>query len=152
MREVEKMTEEIGRRRSEWRRHKAHLEEVGRWMSDVLEDAEYRLDRVLRRCKGVSGTDGGSGAEEEKGRHEEIPAGIFREIKDERERTWVHSILRVCSPAAGEQMEVREVVELLAEHHKMSRDTLRGNVMSVLLDEAIGKRGAVKFVKGLKRR
>ena len=81
-----------------------------------------------------------------------MPSGIFREVREERERTWVQSILHVCQPAAGEQMEVRELVELLAAHHKLSRDTLRGNVMSVLSDEAIGKRGVVKFVKGLKRK
>ena len=159
MREVEKMAEEVGKRRSEWRRHKAHLDEVGRWMSDVLEDAEYRLDRVLRRVKGGAGgisVSGGISAvgaiEDEKGPKEDVPSGIFREVREERERAWVQSILRVCQPAAGEQMEVRELVELLAAHHKLSRDTLRGNVMSVLLDEAIGKKGVVKFVKGLKRK
>jgi hypothetical protein len=99
-----------------------------------------------------TGGAGGVGAEEEKGYNEDVPSGIFREGKEERDRGWVHSILRVCQPAAGEQIEVRELVELLSAHHKLSRDTLRGNVMSVLLDEAIGKKGVVKFVKGLKRK
>lgn len=170
IREVEKMAEELGKRRSEWRRHKAHLDEMGRWVSDVLEDSEYRLDRILRRAKGVTSVAGAlpsasplplaaplpvavpSAGEEEKGSKEDMPSGIFREVREERERTWVQSILHVCQPAAGEQMEVRELVELLAAHHKLSRDTLRGNVMSVLSDEAIGKRGVVKFVKGLKRK
>jgi hypothetical protein len=159
VREVEKMVEEVSKRRTEWRRHKAHLEEVGRWMGDVLEDAEYRLDRVLRRVRGggqsqvASLVGAGVGADEEKTRLE-VPAGIFRETKDERDMGWVQSILRVCEPASGSegQMEVRELVELLAAHHKLSRDTLRGNVMSVLRDEAIGKKGPVKFVRGLVRR
>ena len=58
----------------------------------------------------------------------------------------------MCQGAEGEQMEVRELVELLAPLHKLSRDTLRTNVMSVLRDEAIGKKGVVKFVKGLAKR
>lgn len=151
VREVEKMAEEVGKRRTEWRRHKAHLEEMGRWMGDVLEDAEYRLDRVLRRAKGPSGAP--LSLQEEKGQ-EPVPAGIFRESKDDRDAGWIQSILRVCQVAdtPQEQIEVRELVELLAAHHKLSRDTLRANVMSVIRDDAIGKKGVVKFVKGLTRK
>lgn len=165
MREVEKMAEDLGKRRSEWRRHKAHLDEMGRWVSDVLEDSEYRLDRILRRVKGTSGAIGGVGVsgaigagvsvEDVKGQdspQEDVPVGVFRESREERERAWIHSILRVAQAAPGEQMEVRELVELLAGQHKLSRDTLRANVMSVVRDDAIGKKGVVKFVKGLVRR
>lgn len=168
IREVEKMAEDLGKRRSEWRRHKAHLEEMGRWMGDVLEDSEYRLDRILRRVRGISGAGGttvvapatsvpseaggGSAASEDIKEHEDIPVGVFRESREERDRAWIDSILRVAQPAPCEQMEVRELVELLAAHHKLSRDTLRGNVMSVIRDDAIGKKGVVKFVKGLVRR
>ena len=83
---------------------------------------------------------------------EEVPVGVFRENREERDRLWIQSILRVTQAAPGEQIEVRELVELLAAHHKLSRDTLRGNVMSVVRDDAIGKKGVVKFVKGLVRR
>ena len=161
VREVEKMIEEVGKRRTEWRRHKAHLEEVGRWMSDVLEDSEYRLERILRRARPSGSVPSGlqvgyglqvaSGSEEKSG-GEPIPPGIFRETKDERETGWIRSILRVCEPVAEGQMEIRELVELLTTYHKLSRDTLRGNVMSILRDDAIGKKGPVKFVKGLVRR
>jgi hypothetical protein len=152
VREVEKMAEELGRRRTEWRRHKAHLDEIGRWMGDLLEDSEYRLDRILRRAKGALQAGQGQGQGDEKVR-EEVPAGIFRETKDEREAGWIQSILRVCQPSDPQgQMEVREIVELLAAHHKLSRDTLRANVMSIVRDDAIGKKGVVKFVKGLVRR
>lgn len=149
VREVEKMVEELGRRRTEWRRHKAHLEEIGRWMGDVLEDSEYRLDRILRRTRRA--VVGGAGVEEEK-EAEPIPPGVFRDTKEDRDMGLIRSILRVCQGAEGEQIEVRELVELLAPFHKLSRDTLRTNVMSVLRDSAIGKKGVVKFVKGLAKR
>lgn len=171
VREVEKMAEELGRRRTEWRRLKAHLDEVGRWVGDVLDDSEYRLERILGRARvplaasgAGSGSASGAGAsgsaatafspgsasvEEEK-----VPAGIFREVREDRERVWIQSIMRVCEPAADAegQIQVREVVELLLSHHKLSRDTLRTNVMSVLRDDAIGKKGPVKFIRGLVRR
>lgn len=157
VREVEKMAEDLGRRRTEWRRHKAHLEELGRWMGDVLEDSEYRLDRILRRAKGQGQQGQGRGQGQGQGQgqgdeKEDVPEGIFRETKDERDAGWIQSILRVCSPSKEGQMEVREIVELLTGHHKLSRDTLRANVMSVVRDDAIGKKGMVKFVRGLVRR
>jgi hypothetical protein len=153
VREVEKMAEDLGRRRTEWRRHKAHLDELGRWMGDVLEDSEYRLDRILQRAKGQrqQGLQG-QGPQGQGDEKEDVPEGIFRETKDERDAGWIQSILRVCSPLKEGQMEVREIVELLTGHHKLSRDTLRANVMSVVRDDAIGKKGMVKFVRGLVRR
>lgn len=157
VREVEKMAEELGRRRTEWRRLKAHLDEVGRWVGDVLDDSEYRLERILGRARvplAASGaatalSHGSASVEEEK-----VPAGIFREVREDRERAWIQSIMRVCEPAVDVegQIQVREVVELLLSHHKLSRDTLRTNVMSVLRDDAIGKKGPVKFIRGLVRR
>ena len=147
VREVEKMAEELGRRRTEWRRHKAHLDEIGRWVGDVLEDSEYRLDRILRRAR-PSVLDPSLGEEKEN----EPPAGVFRESRDERDVGWIQSIMRVCQASQGEQIEVRELVELLVPHHKLSRDTLRSKVMSIIRDDAIGKKGVVKFVKGLVRR
>jgi hypothetical protein len=55
--------------------------------------------------------------------------------------------MRVCVP--GDQIEVRELVDLLAPHHKLSKDTIRTNIMSIIRDTAIGKKGVVKYVKGI---
>lgn len=151
IREVEKMVEDLGRRRTEWRRHKSHLEEMGRWMNDVLEDSEYRLDRILKRTQrsslpitSTNGSQSTSGDTENK-----IPEDVFRETKDERDMTWIQSIMRVCVP--GDQIEVRELVDLLTPHHKLSKDTIRTNLMSIIRDTAIGKKGVVKYVKGLSK-
>ena len=153
VREVEKMAEELGKRRTEWRRHKAHLEELGRWVGDVLEDSEYRLDRILRRARPSAAVAGSLSPLDSDEKSAELPpVGVFRDTKEERDAGWIQSIMRVCQGSHGEQMEVRELVELLAPHHKLSRDTLRANIMSVVRDDAIGKKGVVKFVKGLVRR
>lgn len=151
VREVEKMVEELSRRRTEWRRHKTHLEELTRWMSDMLEDSEYRLDLILRRTKTASAS---QESEDEKSASMciDIPWAVFRETKEDRDLGWIRSIMRVSSFSEGDQMEVRELVDRLAPLHKLSRDTLRANVMSVLRDDAIGKKGVVKFVKGLIRK
>jgi hypothetical protein len=76
-----------------------------------------------------------------------IPEDVFRDTKDDRDVQWIQSIMRVC--VAGDQIEVRELVDLLAPHHKLSKDTIRTNLMSIIRDTAIGKKGVVKYVKGL---
>jgi len=143
IRDVEKAIEEMSKRRVEWRRHKAHLDELGRWAADLLADSEERLDRILKRAK--TGSHGDAVVIE-------VPTGIFRDGDSERDRTWVQSIMSVCSAEEGATMQIRELVDLLQPHHKLSADTIRANVMSVLLDGAVVKKGIVKYVKGLVKR
>lgn len=144
IRELERAVEELGRRRTEWRRHKAHLDEVSRWTADLLEESEGRLDRLLKRAKNVQ-----EGHGVRVGEPLVIPEGVFRESGEEKERGWIHSVMAVCVP--GGEIEVRELVELLSGHHKLSKDTIRSNVMSVVRDSAVVKKGVVKYIRGISR-
>lgn len=145
VRELEKVAEDIGRRRTDWRRHKAHLDELARWTNDLLDESESRLDRLLRKLRSDNSVSGVSAVLE-------VPEGVFRECEGERERGWIQSIMRVCEADAEQQIEVRELVELLSAHHKLSKDTIRSNVMSIMKDGAIVKKGVIKYVKGLCKR
>jgi hypothetical protein len=138
IRELEKAVEELGKRRTEWRRHKAHMEELTRWTTDLLDESEDRLDRILKKARTVEESDAGPMV---------IPEGVFRETAEEREMTWIRSIMRVSVP--GVEMEVRELVDLLSAHHKLTKDTIRSNVMSVVRDTAVLKRGVIKYIKGI---
>ena len=71
------------------------------------------------------------------------------ESGEEKERIWVGSIMRCCVP--GGEIEVRELVELLKSQHKLSADTIRSNVMSVLRDSSVFKKGIVKWVNGISK-
>jgi len=147
IRELERAVEELGRRRTEWRRHKAHLDEVSRWTGDLLEESEGRLDRLLKRAKNVpevTTTHGRGGGEPLV-----IPEGVFRDSGEEKERGWIESVMRVC--VSGGEMEVRELVELLSGHHKLSKDTIRSNVMSIVRDSAVVKKGVVKYIRGISK-
>jgi len=42
-------------------------------------------------------------------------------------------------------------VELLKSQHKLSSDTIRSNIMSVLRDTAVIKKGIVKWVTGISK-
>jgi hypothetical protein len=78
-----------------------------------------------------------------------IPEGVFRDSTEEKELTWIKSVMKVCE--VGGEIEVRELVELLSAHHKLSKDTIRSNIMGVICDRAIIKRGVVKYIKGISK-
>jgi hypothetical protein len=145
IRELERAVEELGKRRTEWRRHKAHLDEMGRWTADLLEESEGRLDRLLKRAKNIQEVHVGHRI----GEPLVIPEGVFRDSGEEKERSWIQSVMRMCVP--GGEMEVRELVELLSAHHKLSKDTIRSNVMSIIRDSAVVKKGVVKYIRGISK-
>jgi len=141
IRELEKAIEDISKRRTDWRRHRAHLDELSRWTMDLLDESEGRLDRLLKKARNHE--------EQIEDRPFVIPEGVFRDSGEEKEIMWMKSIMKVCSP--GGEIEVRELVELLTTHHKLSRDTIRSNVMSIIKDSAVLKKGVVKYIKGISK-
>jgi hypothetical protein len=141
VRELEKAMEDVSKRRTEWRRHKAHLDELGRWTTDLLDESEGRLDRLLKRARQTE--------ENVANVPLVIPEGVFRDSGEEKEMSWMRSIMKVCSP--GGEMEVRELVELLSTQHKLSKDTIRSNVMSIVRDSAVLTKGVVKYIRGISK-
>ena len=140
IRELEKAVEEIGKRRTDWRRHKAHLDELSRWTSNILDESEDRLDKLLKKARHTETVESDVS---------NLPADVFRESGEEKERIWSNSIMKVCS--IGGEIEVRELVCLLEKHHKLSKDTIRTNVMSIIKDSAVIKRGIIKYIKGISK-
>jgi hypothetical protein len=57
--------------------------------------------------------------------------------------------MKVCEP--GGEIEVRELVDLLGAHHKLSKDTIRSNIMAIMKDSAVIKKGVVKYIKGISK-
>jgi len=140
VRELEKAIEELAKRRTEWRRHKAHLDEMGRWTADLLDESEDRLDRLLKKARNTEEIASGPLV---------IPEDVFRETGEEKEMTWIKSVMRVCSP--GGEIEVRELVDLLGNYHKLTKDTIRSNIMSIVKDTAVVKKGVIKYIKGISK-
>ena len=142
VRELEKAIEELSKRRTEWRRHKSHMDELSRWTTDLLDESEDRLDRMLKKARNAE--------EVESAAHPlVIPEDVFRDSGEEKEKVWTKSVMRVCVP--GGEIEVRELVDLLGAYHKLSKDTIRTNVMSCIKDSAVTRRGLVKFIKGISK-
>lgn len=141
IRELEKAIEDISKRRTDWRRHKAHLDEIGRWTADLLDESELRFDRILKKARNAE--------EAFVNQSFTIPENVFRDSSEEKELNWIKSIMKVCE--AGGEIEVRELVELLTAHHKLSKDTIRSNVMSIIKDSAVIKKGVVKYINGISK-
>jgi len=142
IRELQKAIEELSKRRTEWRRHKAHLDEISRWTQDLLDESESRLDRILKRTQQNE-------VSIESDSTVSLPDDVFRESKDEKDIQWGKSIMKVCS--LGGQIEVRELVDLLTSQYKLSKDTIRSNIMSIIKDSAVAKKGVIKFIKGISK-
>ena len=139
VRELEKQLADVAKRRTEWKTHKGRIDDMLRWTTDLLEEAEGRLDRLLKAIRGVAS-----------GSVLPVPTGIFREADDDRSRQWVQSILSVSIASPDASIELRDLVDKLAEIHKLSKDTIRSHVKSVLLDSSIEKgKGNVAIIKGL---
>lgn len=157
MREIEKGVEEVAVRRKEWRLHKSKMEEIVRWIGGMLEESEGRLEKLLDKVKGmvvvVGSGEGGMMNDEEGGSGSRR---VFRDVDDRRSHDIIQNIMKVCKISGGEgaSVELREIVEGLVDggYYTVSRDTVRSYVMSVLRDEVVGRRGAVKIVMGLEIR
>ena len=135
VRELEKAIDDISKRRTEWKRHKVHLDELNRWATDLLDESQHRLDNILKKTRQDS--------------FEPIVIpDIFREA-GEKEMTWIYSIMKVCS--IGGEIEVRLLVEMLGAYHKLSKDTIRSNIMSIIKDSAVMKKGVVKYIVGISK-
>jgi hypothetical protein len=156
MREIEKGVGVVGERRKEWRQHKSKMEEIVRWMSGMIEESEGRLERLLDRVKGMrSGIGEGMVDEGDRDSGSCLTRSVFREIDDRRSQDIIQNIMKVCKMGGDEgSIELREIVEGLVDggYYTVSRDTVRSYVMSVLRDEVVGRRGAVKTVSGLTMR
>ncbi len=140
--EIEKISEDISKRRTDWRRHKGHLDELVRWANDLLDESETRLARLLQKIRQTSETTSTL----------EIPQSVFRECDTEKDKNWIYSIMKICEADDTQQIEIRELVELLSNIHKLSKDTIRSHIMSVIKDTCITKKGVIKYVKGLCKR
>jgi hypothetical protein len=130
----------MGKRRTEWRRHKAHLEEITRWTVDLLEETETRLDRLLKQAT--------TRANDSHDLHDPLPEGVFRETREEKDLTWIRSIMRICS--VGGEMEVRELLNTY-EYDGDNVVFVKGSALCALngTEPELGEKAMEKLVDAL---
>jgi hypothetical protein len=136
VRNIEKAIQDITKRRTDWRRHKGHIDELSRWATELLDESENRLDIILKNTRtDIMDTI--------------VIPDIFRESST-KEIQWIKSIMKVC--VVGGEIEVRSLVGLLGTAHKLSKESIRSNIMSIIKDSAIIKKGVTKYIIGITER
>jgi hypothetical protein len=143
LKELERLLGDLTRKRTEWRVHKARLEETTRWMAEVVEDAEARVESLLRLMRAGQTIGGGL----------EVPEGIFRSLHaDDRIRETVGIVLEAYAPGEGE-VRLNDLAELLAAKRSLAKTTAKQHILAALQDAVvISAPGKPTLVRGLSMR
>ena len=139
LKELERLLADLTKKRTDWRVHKARLEDTVRWMSEVVEDAEARVESLLRLMRaGQTTTD------------LELPEGIFRSLHaDERVRETVGVLLEAFAAGEGE-VRLNDLADVLAAKKSLAKTTARQHVLAALQDSVvIAAPGKPTMVRGL---
>lgn len=127
LRDLEKLTADLAKRKTEWRLHRTRMDETARWMTEFIEEAEERVEAILKRIQ--------SGCADE---DLEMPEGLFRsEYVDEKIRKTAAWILEEYEPAPRSEVRLVDMCEVLAARRKMSKDVARKYILAALLDSAV---------------
>lgn len=125
LRDLEKLTADLAKRKTEWRLHRNRMDETARWMTEFIEEAEERVEAILKHMQ--------SGTEDL-----EIPEGLFRsEYLDEKIRKTVGWILEDYEPAPRSEVRLVDMCDVLAARRKISKDLARKYILAALLDSAV---------------
>jgi hypothetical protein len=139
IRQVERLHAAAVKARTEWRLHKSRMDDALRWMAEVVEETETRLQNTLNVLHGYSTVI-------------EVPPGLFRDVGgDERAQSDVQLILRFARAEAGAALVMNDLVDCFSREKGVSRDTARTHIRAVLLDSAIEQqKGKPTRVLGLR--
>lgn len=127
--ELNTLLGDLVRRRQEWRVHRSRLEETLQWVANQVEEAEVRVEAVLRHLQGSG--EGGVG-------DLDIPAGIFRPTHmDERLRETIGILLEVYCGAANSEVRLSDLADVVAAKKHIGKETAKKWVLAALADEAV---------------
>lgn len=143
IRELEKVVADLAKRKTDWRVHRSRMEETMRWMTEVIQESEDRVEAILRRIQ--------SGQVSEP---MDVPEGMFRsEATDEKVRKTIGWILEEYDLCASSEIRLKDVAEKIAVKRKISQDVARKYILAALMDSAIlNQPGKAILIKGLKRK
>jgi hypothetical protein len=123
IRGIERLHAAAVKSKVEWRLHKSRMDEALRWMAEVVEENEQKLQHALNILHGS--------------RSVSVPEGIFRESDgDEKAQQLIQLVLEHTQVAEG-SIILNELAEIVGKAKGLSRDTAKTHIRSVLLDGAI---------------
>jgi len=142
IRQIERLHASAAKSKLEWRVHKTRMEETLRWMAEVVEENELRLQNALHLIHGhVTCVT--------------IPSGIFRDAEgDERSQQWIQAILAYAEPSPNNFIILNDLADFVGTVRGFSRETTKAHIKSVLLDSVIEPQKGKQPMRvlGLKKR
>jgi hypothetical protein len=122
IRSIERLHAAAVKSKVEWRLHKSRMDEALRWMAEVVEENEQKLQHALNILHGSSTVS--------------VPEGIFRNCEgDEKAQQLIQLILE--HTVVDGSLVLNELAEIVGKAKGLSRDTAKTHIRSVLLDSAI---------------
>jgi hypothetical protein len=123
-RSIERLHANAVKSKTEWRLHKTRMEEALRWMAEVVEEHEHKLQHAIHILRGATIL--------------QVPEGIFRACDgDERSQQLIQLVLEHVEPSATDSVVLNELADKIGKVKGLSRDTAKTHIRSVLLDTAI---------------
>lgn len=123
IRSIERLHAAAVKSKVEWRLHKSRMDEALRWMAEVVEDNEQKLQHALNILHGSSILS--------------VPEGIFRNCEgDDKAQQLIQLILEHTMPSDS-SLVLNDLAEIVGKAKGLSRDTAKTHIRSVLLDSVI---------------
>ncbi len=139
IRSLELVVGNLVKRRQEWRVHRSRMDEILRWMTESVEEAEEQVQAVLKR---IQGTTVGN---------QEVPEGIFRpNTMDEKIRATIATLLEDYEFREGGEVRLADMADTFAGRRKISKDSARKYILAAVLDTAVhSAAGKPTLIRGL---
>jgi hypothetical protein len=157
---VQKQAEDLKLRKTQWRTNKSRIEEALRWVAELMDESQHKLDRVMKILQSdLSEPD--NVAPHRSTRSPVIPTmsssrlnQIFIKDIDEKKRKWVDEIMKICVFGSltdeDDCVKIAYLVEKLSETNRMAPDTIRNHITSIIQEDRVEKHGSSKVIRGLK--
>ncbi len=136
--DLQKLSEEAIKRKSDWKVHKSRMNEAIVWMCDAVEESENRLTHMIKKINGTVKTT-------------EIPENIFNELTNDREHQTAQNILKVVDIEEGAEISVAslalEVSKLLSVSTHTATERIKSILHHSILNTPKGKPHTIKNMK-----
>lgn len=131
IRGLEKVLADLMRKKQEWRLHKSRTEETLRWMSELVEDAEDHVERLLKRIQSGQAATASS-------LPSSVPEGLFRSADmDEKIQKTIGWILESYQCVPNGDVRLADMADTISLKRSLSKDSARKYILAALVDSAI---------------
>jgi hypothetical protein len=117
--DLQKLSEDAVKRKTDWKVHKSRMNEAIVWMSDAVEESEEKLSHMIKKITGSIKT-------------LDIPENIFSDLSNEREELTAQTILKLINIEEGKEITVASLSAEVAKALSISTHTATERIKSII--------------------